>query len=1193
MSSGLDSYPSEFVSHLQPLMFVAGLGTAAAPLGAPPPQSPALPPVPPGEPADANAPQVASPPPPPAPPAPTAPADPFLPLLGALRRTLAPKKGFSIWDNSRGATNEFHVVLVDKNVRFPPLKARPPSNNQQPMAPLHSPISPLTPTSPLYPDGIMAPIWIRKHREMVPSVFVLVLRLGEYTNDGPLDLGRKEEQERAWDAELVQEVVDRKRSTTERGIKLAVVLVCSRQLLDDTSLDARLSLIRRQSGLDSRASLFVISPVPQAEVQNFVLSFRSELFPAALDYYREHGRRVRRKRARQVPKGRLSDKGWTVRYDYKMGAFSEMRGEIEVALKHYEDAYETLLDMFASSHLAPRTKRWAEAKVLADCLTVKVCKCYLYLNEASRSVAQLNRHVASFRTLSDTWGIGEQTFEFWSWLSKQYRLFADLVAIAIRAGFRLPSLRPPPTPRPAPAGMPQPPSPGLIPPNVLMHPGYYFYQSGLCAVQRRECFKALVNQEQEEGTPVSPAVAHETKVDHAELIIDLYTKAYEYFKAHKTSRMSLFLASQIALTHYEAGKYEMALKFNDRIGRTYRREKWRDVLDSISQISYNSAMQIADYDSAIKALYGLLAAGMLAFEIGGCYKILRTKTPSSPEKAFISVDMSDTATLLTCELVFWKPTANIGQAVPFQLTLAAPPGSRTSDLTFAKLAIQFSDDRQPLVFTHTEASTSSNDKNTHTHVGDLGDGSRPTSDFSAPLLWANDSVHVFSGTMSASREVELTVSAVTLTLVEGAWTVELLLKPDIVSPSPTWRVATTSPPSRLQILHDTPWVCQVRPRELQLSVSIDHASPAYLDEEFAVNVDVVNEDEVEVEVLLDILLQPGEDDSKNQLIVDDQTSFSLIKAFSLGVLPPSGTLRKTFRLLCVGSTGERQLDLSNRRPMKALLDLSEPDGWEGASDVSLVAKLCARGPWEIEVLGLRLACEDAPAIRVKQSSLDSSKALSLRWLPRDCFNIIYQLDVQPAIDESTSSNVTGAYLEVLWRRHGETGAPARTVLPLPSMRPLPLHAVVSIRPPPFLTLHKSSTLVYRFSNPTDRLLTLSLQVDSSDGFVFAGPRKTPVMVLAPSEEREVPLAVIPLVVGTCVLPRLRVFEYERPQDDGREEESQPVMKELRVVEELDVEEVKDPAQVSLETDLRFARGGDDVNNPNEVSKPFTVLVLPR
>ena len=58
-----------------------------------------------------------------------------------------------------------------QNIRFPPQKA----TGQD----AHSPLSPLTQTSPLYPDGLIAPIWVRKHTELLPSVFVLFLRLYE------------------------------------------------------------------------------------------------------------------------------------------------------------------------------------------------------------------------------------------------------------------------------------------------------------------------------------------------------------------------------------------------------------------------------------------------------------------------------------------------------------------------------------------------------------------------------------------------------------------------------------------------------------------------------------------------------------------------------------------------------------------------------------------------------------------------------------------------------------------------------------------------------------------------------------------------------------------------------------------------------------------------------------------------------
>ena len=53
-------------------------------------------------------------------------------------------------------------------------------------------------------------------------------------------------------------------------MKLTVVLIASRRMLDDPALDTRLTFIRRTSGLDSRAALFVLSPVSQAELLEFI-----------------------------------------------------------------------------------------------------------------------------------------------------------------------------------------------------------------------------------------------------------------------------------------------------------------------------------------------------------------------------------------------------------------------------------------------------------------------------------------------------------------------------------------------------------------------------------------------------------------------------------------------------------------------------------------------------------------------------------------------------------------------------------------------------------------------------------------------------------------------------------------------------------------------------------------------------------
>jgi hypothetical protein len=133
-------------------------------------------------------------------------------------------------------------------------------------------------------------------------------------------------------------------------------------------LDSRLTFIRRHSGLDSRAALFVLSPVSTAELQDFVRRYSSHLplhhlfliitlsslqqalYEPALEYYTAHSKRVRRKRNRHSqavasypnPAAALVNpniarplrpEGWTVRYEYKMACFAEFRGEDEVALK--------------------------------------------------------------------------------------------------------------------------------------------------------------------------------------------------------------------------------------------------------------------------------------------------------------------------------------------------------------------------------------------------------------------------------------------------------------------------------------------------------------------------------------------------------------------------------------------------------------------------------------------------------------------------------------------------------------------------------------------------------------------------------------------------------------------------------------------------------------------------------------------
>lgn len=187
-------------------------------------------------------------------------------------------------------------------IRLPPKKVAPANaSNPQVDSPMvgstvpHSPLSPLTAGSITYPDGLITPTWVRKHSEVLPSVFVLFARLYEHnykpgeTSEGvtspftggrsragslldatdpvnvpipptpapsspslratrpasvesgtvkgsakELDRQRRDAERRA-DEEMVREIADRRKKLVDKvtGIKMTVVLMASRDALGE------------------------------------------------------------------------------------------------------------------------------------------------------------------------------------------------------------------------------------------------------------------------------------------------------------------------------------------------------------------------------------------------------------------------------------------------------------------------------------------------------------------------------------------------------------------------------------------------------------------------------------------------------------------------------------------------------------------------------------------------------------------------------------------------------------------------------------------------------------------------------------------------------------------------------------------------------------------------------------------------
>lgn len=1158
----MNSYPIELLVAHVPLMFVAGLD------------------VPPGE------------------------RDPFRSLIIRLREVLTSRPKGLVWDKNRASA--FNILLVEKNLRFPPRKIVSPEN---PSIPPHSPLSPLVPTSPLYPDGLIAPVWVRKHVELIPSIYVLFLRLWESPPPlSPLEGREKElEEERSHDQELANELASRKRALAERGIKLTAVLLASRRLLDDPGLDARLTYLRRQSSLDARAALFVLSPVSNNELQEFVKSLTEALREPSLEYYTAHSKRVRRKRnkhsssaysgyptsivatSRSVP---LRPIGWTVRYEYKLATFAEFRFEEEVARKHYEDCWNALSEMFGStSVLPPRTKRWAEAKVLADCVAIKIYKFYLYYNEHNLALAFFNKHVNRFCALSRTWGIGEDTFEYWSWLARQYRILAELLEIALRGGLRLPRTTPQSAEdRPATLPTDTPETLGLNPSTVLQHPGFYYFKAAAATQERLKRFKIIEDAETIQPSAISgsPAFNNEKKVDHWDIILELYSKAYEQFKRFSAghSRLTFFVAVQIATSYHASGKHDLAVKFFERIVKVYHKERWGPMLKPLLSLWYESAKQLENIEMCIRLVFERMALGtsaendILSQDLLG---ILMTTKPSSTSEPF-GVELSSVEPILPSSVVFYESETPISVSTPFQLHLQIPSTTGLHLLPLAYIVLRFSDDRPPIVIHRTGNLP---EGRSHILLGDLGSETDAPPELSREIDLTPGSTRVLTGFLTSTVPAELTISGIAIAFQKEDWIVEVNFEPAIASASEIqWIHNLETSPRLIKLYRSDISTVRFQSSPHEFKVLVHHAGKALIGEEYPIEVVIESQDDRELEVTFDVLLQPAENDTIHYISAGEERSTSFLRGLRFNrTLPPSGQVSRTV-FLNAGGPGKRVLDISFRSmiPGSAVSDTGD-EGSELLHTISVEAVdpffhashvhytqpnhgLPNAPTWDTQTYQRHVAeanivtlirCSsdcDLEILEIKFTSVDNSKAFMissslgtdedcLRWAPGDAFSADVRIGIHDpsnfdeyAIEPAIASPVR---LDVKWRRAGIVHANVpvtTTAIMLPELTPPHVGLTIVIDPPAQVVLHRPFMLsaIVRNNDPL-RSADLTFTLEPSDGFVIAGLRSGALPLLLPGTESTVSFSLIPLTTGIIKLPIFKVQRLvaEDPSNPHRSE----------------------------------------------------------
>ncbi|KAJ3029995.1 UNVERIFIED_CONTAM: hypothetical protein HDU68_010458 [Siphonaria sp. JEL0065] len=568
------------------------------------------------------------------------------------------------------------------------------------------------------------------------------------------------------------------------------------------------SSIRRQCSLDSRNSLFVFNALStDQETRDFVAGLQKHLDEDAVNYYREHGRRVKRKKSKLPPLSfkpppppaalsipnlididessnssssrsnlPLNNHGWAVRYDFKLAVFAEFRQDLESAAKHYEDAYKGLMDMFHATLgvgpefgsgngqelLQPWSQRWTEARVFADVIS-KICKLALYADTPLPALQQHYKHLNNFKCLPEFAGEfsgtaaaltipglrnfaavvpGNGSFEYWAW--HRCRVFGEIIEIATKIGLRVPY--PPPGSTMAlpttiggsatvssnslvnPAtGVLEVPNAGTFGPNsstittlVVQHAGYYYYLAAGCTEERQARFKVADEAAKKRSLMMVPSettsrsksalksLQTERTIDHTSKIIDLLTKSYEQFKRHKSGRMTLFLASEIARIYESGGRFDMALKFFERISKTYRKENWPAVLGVILGLSVGCAKRVEGrVGSVVEGLVELVSEHITPGKeeretIWNEFIAVLTGGPIVTDRFTTVVDMDRINGFVGCGVQFRKQNAYVRDGVRFQVTLF-PQGGESGwlvEFTLSRVRVLFSNGRLDNLWMH-------------------------------------------------------------------------------------------------------------------------------------------------------------------------------------------------------------------------------------------------------------------------------------------------------------------------------------------------------------------------------------------------------------------------------------------------------------------------------------------------------------
>ncbi|KUI69571.1 Trafficking protein particle complex subunit 11 [Cytospora mali] len=615
-----------------------------------------------------------------------------------------------------GIKYRFRFKTAGRTYLLPPKLARLPEDVDIPpsQAVLHSPFSPLSPTSSLYPDGLIDHRWLKKHEELVPSVFVCLYSLTAEPTLATLH-----------DNKIKTDIGVLRNSIAQSGCKsrLAVVM-----LVDNSSgVQERLENIRRGSGLDPKSFFTAPADASPEELSRILDNALTTIYAQAIEYYRDLGRHARKKRGRGVApqptapptsgtSQTLSLAGWNIRYDFKSAIFAEYRQEMDTALRSFEQAYENLLSSEVMEIIPSWSPRWNQARFLADIIAVRCIRCLLWHDQYTAAVRRWESHRERIGDFVDRQGHGTNNYGWEAWEARWSVVMANLIEKADIPDFDhsaisiyLPSEKNAQAER-------------IQPWELLHHPGYWYRLAARHTSARRK-FAYLMPKDDRRSPSESPASRLAAKafnydtymcpdpydelpltrmgVNHSQMILNYLLSAQSYFIKKRQQRLaaevSLECAKELATAKDWGNVVKILRPFWDEM--SFRRDGWPEITEDMCWVLRAAAVETAQADLVVSI----------------DWELLNRRYPKHPKwhydlsKSLQGVDASKPSVEVNDDLgtSFIKPSfafrhedGKAGQTCQAQLTIASDAVLGSAPIILESISIDFDGSIKPVLLTH-------------------------------------------------------------------------------------------------------------------------------------------------------------------------------------------------------------------------------------------------------------------------------------------------------------------------------------------------------------------------------------------------------------------------------------------------------------------------------------------------------------